>query len=506
MDIIDCPVGLIKKELSRRSLIEFCRQMWSQFESNWHHRLICRKIDIMIDGTGKKNLMIFAPPRHGKSQICTRNLPAYFLGRFPDKEVLCCSYSSELSFRLAKDTINIMQSDEYNGLFPKSCVGRTRATGKKKATIRRDHFEIHGDTGSYRSAGVGGSIVGMGFSLGIIDDPYKNAEEAMSIRNRDKVWDWYRTSFATRKAPDAMQVLIMTRWHHDDLAGRILKDYKNEWDVLTLPGMSSDFTTLDPEDPRNGKIGVPLWESRFDKRHHEIMKSLMGSFWYGAMYDQTPIPDGAGLFKTNKVGRFTEDEQRIYVKGKSYPNEKIVTFATVDLAASEKTSSDYSVISFFSILPDNEVCVRAVYRERVPVNDISLWIVDKLQKHPKTNVVGVEATGFQMAIIKDLRTNHKTPAIVELKPESKSKIVRATAAIIAMETGNVFLPVKSDWEKAWIDELSAFTGQDDPHDDMVDSFAYCFRMRSGFIRDEIGSGVGQEAEIMQTKLNKYFRR
>lgn len=508
LDFLNIPVSWVHLEAARRSLLEFSRITWSGFRVNWHHKLICDTIDRLLSGkTSKPNLMIFAPPRHGKSQLCTRNLPAYFLGRYPDKEVLCCSYTADLAFRLSKDTLNIMRSDIYKRLFPDVTIGKSETNPFDKSTIKRDLFTIAGRRGSYRAAGVGGGITGMGFSLGIIDDPFKDAEHALSQSNRNKVWEWYRTTFSTRKSANAKQLLIMTRWHHDDLAGRLLKEQGDQWEVVSLPGLSSPHVNLHPLDPRQGTVNVPLWPDEFGYEHHRIMKSLMG-FWYGAMYDQMPVPEGAGLFKTDRIGTFWHDDEMIHVNGKAWPHERIYHFATVDLAASEKHQSDYTVISFFGMTPERDLCVKEVCRQRVPVNDVSEWLANQCRRYPETIAVGVEITGFQMAVVKDMRTNYQMPPIIELKPESKSKMVRATAAIIAMETGKIFVPHHAEWVNSWKNELAAFTGNDDPHDDMVDSLAYAFRMNSGIIQDSIESvdTETKEREIFRTKINKYFRR
>jgi hypothetical protein len=193
--------------------------------------------------------MLFMPPRHGKSEQGSRRLPAYIFGRKPHAAVIATSYSADLAKLMNRDVQRIIDTPIYGRIFPQTQLcnrKRTDATLSKNQTWIRnsDLFEIVGHRGYYRCAGVGGGITGMGCDFGLIDDPIKNAEEAASEVYREKVWEWYVSTFRTRLSKHGQQLLIMTRWHEDDLAGRLLQLAKSnanadQWRVVSFPAISS---------------------------------------------------------------------------------------------------------------------------------------------------------------------------------------------------------------------------------------------------------------------------
>lgn len=468
----------IRNEAARRSLLRYCQNIMEGFQTNWHHKIICDAVQNLIAGRGKRNLMIFAPPRHGKSQICTRSAPAWFLGNYPDKVVISTSYNAELSWKMARDTANQMLSPRYRAIFPEIAIGQ-KYTGKlaKKSVFRRDEFEINGHIGGYRATGVGGGVTGMGFDLGIIDDPYKDASQALSATQRDRVWDWYVTSFSTRRMPGGKILLIMTRWHNDDLAGRLLTHEGDQWDVVALPGLSNRGTTLMPADPRDPSKPEPLWPERYPLAFHEQQLYLMGDHWYSAMYDQQPIPMGSGLFITKNIRRFSEDHTYVTVDGVQYLPHSFRYGAAMDLACTEDKRGDYTAIVFFRVGDKNQFLVDEVCRERVGIERLPAWVASKCAKHPRVRQMAVEADGFQKSMVKILRGIEGMPSIIEAKTSSKSKMERAIPAITRMANGQVYFPegVQS-WEKDFINELELFTGNDDSHDDMVDAFSHAVQM------------------------------
>ena len=182
---------LFSRRRARRGLLDFITFTKSDYNVNWHHELMCQKIDDLLDGKIKR-LIISCPPRFGKSEIVSRRLPAYVLGRNPDASIIACSYGTDLSSRMNRDTQRIIDTPEYAELFPETCLSRSSVRTATTGTFLRntDIFEIVDHQGIYRSCGVGGGITGMGFNaIGIIDDPIKNREEAESITVRNKIWE-----------------------------------------------------------------------------------------------------------------------------------------------------------------------------------------------------------------------------------------------------------------------------------------------------------------------------
>jgi len=184
--------------------------------------------------------MVFMPPRHGKSELVSRRFPAFALGRDPNTRIIACSYGATLAARLNRDIQRIIDTPGYLSLFPSTRLYGENVRTRAQGTYLRnsDIFEIVGHAGFCASAGVGGAITGMGFDIGIIDDPIKNQEEAESITYRNMVWEWYGSTFYTRAEKDAIILLTMTRWHQDDLAGRLLNDAGGDkWTVLSFPAL-----------------------------------------------------------------------------------------------------------------------------------------------------------------------------------------------------------------------------------------------------------------------------
>lgn len=276
-------------------IIDFVRKTKRDYQTNWHHAVLCDRLDSFVNGDIKR-LIVCMPPRHGKSELVSRRLPAYILGRNPDAKIIACSYSADLAQRMNRDVQRIMDDAAYISQFPD-----TRLYGKNIRTIadgswlrNSDIFEVVNHSGVYRSAGVGGGIGGMGFDFGIIDDPIKNREDADSQRIRDKVWDWWQSTFYTRAEKDAAILLTTTRWHGDDLAGRILgSGDASDWSVVSFPAVCEDADN--PDDPRN--IGDPLWPGKYDSTALDKIRQAIGPYQWASLYQQRPRPREGGMFK-----------------------------------------------------------------------------------------------------------------------------------------------------------------------------------------------------------------
>lgn len=446
------------------------------YKWNWHHHAICKLLNDWVDGKINR-LIIEAPPRHGKSEIVSRRLPAYILGRHPDDEVIACSVTSDLANRMSRDVQKIIEDKRYYPkVFPNTALSGLNGDQRQaKATKRQDFFEIvgpYGARGSYRAAGVGGTIVGMGARWAIIDDPYSNAEEALSPTTREKIWDWYQSTFYTRLSPDARVLITHTRWHQDDLVGKVLKNAKESgerWVRLTLPGISTDV--LDPLDQRTGP-GEALWPGQYGIDWLNTTRKAISSKWWSSLYQQSPRSDGDTLFSRNWFGRFIDGGTHwIYPGGGPFAKADCQIVASVDPAASERDKSDYTAILVAAITPINDVLILESIRERMAVHEIPKRMQGIARKYKISHYL-VEDNGFQMMVIDAARMLEGMPPIRELRHGGKGKVVRATPAIIKAESGGVFVPnAKPEWLEPWFDELEAFRGEDETND-QVDAFAY----------------------------------
>lgn len=402
--------------------------------------------------------MLFVPPRYGKSELASRRLPPFIYGRDPDAEVIAASYSAELSSSINRDVQRIIDSPEYHELFPETTLSRsanslTTATGHYMRN--NDIFEIVGREGVYKSAGVGGGITGRGFKYGIIDDPYKNRKEAESKTTRNAVWDWYTSTFSTRKEKGAKILLILTRWHEDDLAGRLLKLAKDDpnadqWEVVSFPAIATG--ELHPADPR--EEGEPLWPEKFDLEDLKRTKASIGSYEWSALYQQKPSPAGGSIFKRHWFQYYTERP--------SYFDQILTSW---DCTFKDNESSDYVAGQVWGRVGANYYLLDQ-YRDRMDFPTTIRSVVSLKNKWPRSYEILVEDKANGPAVISTLQ--NKISGIIPVNPEG-GKVVRAQAVTAAVESGNVFLPDPSvaPWVGDFVEEAVSFPKG--LNDDQVDA-------------------------------------
>ena len=215
------------------------------------------------------------PPRHGKSMLTSQYFPAWYIGTYPDRRVIFTSYEADFAMswgRKARDVIE--RQGQAFGI---------KVRGDSSAAIR---WDVDGHTGGMVTAGVGGPITGKGADLLIIDDPVKNDEEARSPRQREKIFEWFRSTAYTRLEPNGAIVLIMTRWHQEDLAGRLLEQKEEQWDLLNLSALAHE------NDPLGRKPGEALWPARFSVEKLQAIRKTIGPYWWSCLYDQKPGREG----------------------------------------------------------------------------------------------------------------------------------------------------------------------------------------------------------------------
>jgi predicted phage terminase large subunit-like protein len=226
-----------------------------------------------------EGLVVSMPPQHGKSELCSKYLPAWYLGRYPDRRVILASYEADFASgwgRKARDLV-----DQWGHLFG---VSVNRSSGAA------NRWDLEGREGGMTAAGVGGPITGRGAHLLIVDDPIKNDEEARSATFREKLWDWWQSVATTRLRPGALIVVIQTRWHRDDLTGRILeqaRDTGHKWRVVKFPALAED------EDVLGRQPGEALWPEVFTKERLEKVRDDRTNYYWQAMYQQNPQAEGS---------------------------------------------------------------------------------------------------------------------------------------------------------------------------------------------------------------------
>ncbi|HOV61671.1 MAG TPA: phage terminase large subunit [Candidatus Hydrogenedentes bacterium] len=268
---------------ARRDLLAFTLFTKPDYEVNWHHRLLASKLQELVTGNLRR-LIVCMPPQHGKSELVCRRFPAWVLGKNRQTRIIACTHTATLAEAHSRDIQRIIESADYRAVFPDVILpaAERRLAGRFKRTD--DYWELP-QGGYFRAAGVGGAITGLRFDLGIIDDPIKNREEAESPIYRQKIWEWYTSDFFTRRSREAAIVLCMTRWHKDDLVGRLLRqEDADQWDVIELPALARE-DRRHPEDPRTA--GEALWPAFLDAEALErTRRQDLRAF--AALYQQDP--------------------------------------------------------------------------------------------------------------------------------------------------------------------------------------------------------------------------
>lgn len=271
-------------ELDRRRFERFVRRTKPDYQCNWHHRLLIDALQRAADGEVDR-LIVSMPPQHGKSELVCRRWPAWLLGRDPRRKIIACTHTASLAESHSRDIQRIIASETYRRLFPDVRLPGPRGDVRLKRTD--DYWEL-AQGGYFRAAGVGGAITGMRFDIGIVDDPIKSFEEAESPAMRERTWRWFTHDFLTRRSRDARIVVVMTRWHRDDLAGRLLRTEPGRWTLIELPALA-DAAPRHQGDPR--REGEALWPEFLPREELEHSRRNDPRA-FAALYQQRPSEAG----------------------------------------------------------------------------------------------------------------------------------------------------------------------------------------------------------------------
>lgn len=422
-----------------------------------HLELLCRKIEAVERGEITR-LMVFLPPRYGKSEVISKKAPAWILGRNPEWEIILSSYAADLAFdfsRIARDTFR-----EWGPrLWGVELSSDSGAVGR---------WGIQGHRGGLVAAGVGGPITGRGAHVAIIDDPFKNHEEASSAVVREKVMNWYKSTLRTRLAPNGSIILVMTRWHEDDLAGRLIKAVKDgsgeEWDIIQFPAIAED------EDILGRKPGEPLWPERYSLKELLQTKQALGSYLFDALYQQRPAPSTGNKFKRDWFKYFdvNGDYYELYTDAgvKRVPVRQCWIFQTCDPAGSTKTSADYFAFGTWVVTPNRDLLLIDVIRIRLEGPD-QPKIFEQGYHRWNPKLQGVEVKGIGLTLFQTLK--RKGLPVKELKADT-DKETRALPIMARMEAGTVYFKKNSPWLGDYENELLMFPNG--ANDDQVDITSY----------------------------------
>lgn len=425
-----------------------------------------------------KRLIIAMPPRHGKSQITSVAFPAWYLAVNPSHEIIQTSSEFDLAQNFTGKARELfIESKAFHG----HAIERGAQSASSNWRIEKRH-------GGLYAAGVGGMITGRGAHGLIIDDPIKNSEEAASQRQRDKIYDWYWTTARPRIEPNGFVILIMTRWHEDDLAGRLIaesQEHGEPFEVLSLPAIAEDGDAL-------GRApGEALWPERYSRAMLDTMRSAMPSHHWNALYQQRPTDEEGAIFKRQNFSYYDDaafdiDGEQCYKIGERYiPKKDIRVFQVVDTALKAGDyDRDYTVIGTFGVTPDESLIVMDIMRDRLEVPDQTAAIKAAYDKWPRARYIAIEdrqsGTGAIQQLVRDgypikpiqATINKRLRATAsDVKIKIGNDVVQNSAPAASMyQQGKVFHLRGASWLDAFEDELLAF--DHGRHDDQVDVVAY----------------------------------
>jgi predicted phage terminase large subunit-like protein len=399
-------------------------------------------------------ILVSAPPRHGKSTLVSEYLPAWFLGAFPERRVILTSYEADFAAGWGAKTRTLLEEHGPD-------LYRVRVDERSRSASR---WDLHRRPGGMVTAGVGGPITGRGAHLLVIDDPIKNAEQAASPTIREKQWDWWLSTARTRLEPGAVVVVVMTRWHEADLAGKLLLASSEGGDPVTeirLPALA------ERGDPLRRDPGEALWPERFPAPYLEQTRKTLGPYWFAAIYQGRPTPEEGGIFDRKDFRYFELRGDQVVLRQpggrKAFGRDWCQKFQVVDLAASEKETADYTVIAELWATPESDLLVRSVVRQRVAVPDQPAFF----RQHHAGCPVKFEAIGYQFGIVQTMLRDGFPAEPVH--PDA-DKVTRAGAAGVLYRQGKVYHLAGAPWLADFEAELLAFPAGE--HDDQVDAIAY----------------------------------
>ena len=419
---------LILKSAARNDLLSFSQILDHRYTVNWHHEVIARALEKarqQIEAGQKARIILEVPPRHGKSELATIKFPAQTLGLHPDWPIIVSSYSAELAEDFGLKTRDIIQDERYKAIFKTALRQDTAARGRG----------LTESGGGYTATGVGGAITGRGFKIGIIDDPFKNREEANSEVIREKVWNWYTSTFYTRQEGVSAIIVICTRWHLDDLVGRLLvaqdeaeaeglAEY-DKWEVIRFPAIAE-------KDEQYRKAGEALWVEKFPLPVLQNIQNTIGVYDWSSLYQQLPILTENVEFRPEHCQHETDEDVK---------KLDTLCYITIDSAVSKKESADFTGITINRVDLENKWHIYS-YHKKIDTKELidHLFYLNKVYR---PQVIALEETTFTMAIkpfLEDeMRKRNEFFTVTPLKHRHQQKELRIRGLLPRWESNSIFL-------------------------------------------------------------------
>lgn len=456
---------LLTRRKARRSLHEYVRYMMgSEYVPGAHLNRIMDALERVERGELKR-LMLFMPPRHGKSMLASQLAPCWMLGRNPRMQIIQSGYASDIALEQSRKARDFFVDEKMRVLFPNVYHAPQRA-GQLVVPVERQAAHEWGtkQKGRYYATGVGGGITGRGADLFIIDDPVKDRAEAESLTTRKKVWDWYVSTARNRLQPGAAIILIMTRWHTDDLAGRLLKQMKEgkgeQWEVISLPAIN--------------EAGEALWPEFWSLKELRVTEKVSGLYEWNSLFQQNPMVKGGNRFDIEAV--------HVHETDKDFPDTKYVRAWDLASTSKERSTDNPNSPHYTAGVKIGVTCPDIVPHIWIPNIVVGQWEAPKRNRKilaatdrdgPAVRI-GVESVAGYKDTYTTLNDILDGLRIVEKITVSGDKEVRAAPMEPVFEAHNVHI-LKASWNELFFQQMGEFPAGGS-HDDIVDAAAIGYKM------------------------------
>lgn len=471
---------LKEKELCQEKFLAFVEKVWPSFIPGRHHAKMAAAFEEVANGTCKR-LIINMPPRHTKSEFASYLLPAWFLGKFPQKKIIETAHTAELAVGFGRKVRNLVDSEVYKSIFPNvGLQSDSKAAGRWATNHGGDYFAI----------GVGGAVTGKGADILIIDDPHSEQEATIAQTNPevyDKVYEWYTSGPRQRLQPGGAIVIVMTRWSKRDLTGQVIKSASSrdgeEWKVIEFPAILPS--------------GNPLWPEFWPIEQLEALRNELPIGKWQAQYQQAPTSDVNAIIKREWWNVWEEDT----------PPSCEFIIQSWDTAFLKTERSDYSACTTWGVfykdddtgLPQANLILLNAFKKRMEFPELKKKALEEWREwQPDALIVEAKASGAPLLF--ELRS--MGIPVQEYTPgKGSDKIARLNAVADIFASGHVWVP-ETRWAEELVEEVASFPSGE--HDDLVDSMTQAllrFR-RGGFIR--LASDEADEVRYFRRKKAVYY--
>ncbi len=469
---------MLEKELAQNTFMGFVNKCWPEFIGGRHHKIMANAFERVVNGECKR-LIINMPPRHTKSEFASYLLPAWFLGKYPNKKVIQSSNTGELAVGFGRKVRNLVDSETYKAIFPNLELQQdSKAAGRWNTSKGGDYFAI----------GVGGTVTGKGANLLIIDDPHSEQEAALAASNPDvfdKVTEWYTSGPRQRLQPGGAIVIVMTRWAQRDLTGQVLKAAAarggEQWEVIEFPAIMPS--------------GKPLWPEFWELSELEALRQELPNAKWQAQYQQNPVGNESAIVKRD-WWKWWETEN---------PPQCDYILQAWDTAFEKTQRADYSAGTTWGVFINDEdnstpnIILLNTYKKRVEWVELKRDVLAEYREwEPDSVLIEKKATGAPL--IYELRAMG-IPVQEYTPSRGQDKIARLNSVSDIIASGKVWLP-RTQWAEELVDEVGSFPSGE--HDDLVDSMTLALmRFRQGgFLR--LPSDEPEEIRYFRSKKAAFY--